>query len=630
MSPPSVSKASVKYPIFAATWSYNNPAILTVGGGGGAGNRSGVPNAISCFDTSSRAPTLEPFAEIELSRDDDSVTCLSNLATKDGSILYAGINSSEAERLKGKNEHFRAFEVFYPKKTANDARDTKTPERIQFVSKIGLLSPVSSESAKKDGYQRLIRLSPPRLGQSGAKRIAALSSSLAESQNELVILAAVSNKPLPSEVIQRVGLGEKEANDIDIVEPELGQFSVAYCLDQEVFVQNVGYDFDRKKVKNKLEAPRKKYAVPYPDTFEKAGRSRIRCIRWLSSNHCLLLANSANRTGVELLVLHLYNSEGMGSIITRKRLPGHVKQAVDMDISRLDADENGAYQVVIAIAAQDVSLHLYTIEYRGNLRDSFSGFTSYAVYRDVHPVQMTKIALSPFSPPEPSSKPRPQYLRLASASLGNTVTVDTFRLHPLSSRPNSRHVLTSERYEKFIKTAQYLAGAFIALMLALMFQSLIDPEGNLTKSILPKSIQNAAGRLQAPGGIVDEVHRAKLSTDGVEIPVAKAAHRLRDLLHLHHSDGEEASQKALVIHHDPELGSSLSTEVHASSEDIIKKHTDAKTWEELSQAERKRWKDKLIDAGMWTVEEGETILKSIFFGQVGGLVGQVAQGVMHG
>jgi hypothetical protein len=388
MPPPSVSKATVRYPIFAATWSYNNPAILTVGGGGGAGNRSGVPNAISCFDTSSRAPDLEPFAEIELSRDDDSVTCLSNLATRDGCILYAGINSSEAERRKGKNEHFRAFEVSYPRRVAAvDAQETNVPASIQFVSKTGLLAPVKSDSARRDGYQRLIRLSPPRLGQSGAKRIAALSSSLADSENELVICAAVSNRPSPSEIIQRVALREKEANDIDIVEPEAGKFSVAYCLDQEVFVQNVAYDFERTRVQGTLQAPRKRYEIPYPDVGEKAGRPRLRCLRWLSSNHCLLLANSANRTGVELLVLHLYNSEGMGSIVSRKRLPGHVKQAVDMDVSRLDADEDGAYQVVISVAAQDVSLHVYTIEYRGNTKDSFSGFTSYAVYRDVHPVQ---------------------------------------------------------------------------------------------------------------------------------------------------------------------------------------------------------------------------------------------------
>ena len=57
--------------------------------------RSGVPNKITCFDASSRAPNLESFAEIDLSRDEDSVTCLANLATKEGVILYAGINSSK-------------------------------------------------------------------------------------------------------------------------------------------------------------------------------------------------------------------------------------------------------------------------------------------------------------------------------------------------------------------------------------------------------------------------------------------------------------------------------------------------------------------------------------------------------
>ena len=164
-----------------------------------------------------------------------------------------------------------------------------------------------------------------------------------------------------------------------------------------------------------------------------------------------------------------------------------------------------------------------------------------------------------------------------------------------------------------------------------MVQSLVDPEGKLTKNLIPASLQNAAGRMQAPGGMLEDSQGAKLSTDGIEVPVAKAAHRLRDLLHLHRSSGDEhASQKALVIHHDPELGSSLSTEVHASDEDVVKKHDQAKKWDELTHEQRQRWREKLVDAGIWTMEEGETILKSIFFGQLGGIVGQVAQGVLNG
>jgi prolactin regulatory element-binding protein len=53
----------------------------------------GVKNMITCFDFSSRAPNVEQAAELEVSSD-DSVTCLANLATKDGLIVFAG-NGSE-------------------------------------------------------------------------------------------------------------------------------------------------------------------------------------------------------------------------------------------------------------------------------------------------------------------------------------------------------------------------------------------------------------------------------------------------------------------------------------------------------------------------------------------------------
>jgi hypothetical protein len=40
------------------------------------------------------------------------VTCLANLASgKDSLIVYAGNSSSEAEKLKGGDMHFKAFEV---------------------------------------------------------------------------------------------------------------------------------------------------------------------------------------------------------------------------------------------------------------------------------------------------------------------------------------------------------------------------------------------------------------------------------------------------------------------------------------------------------------------------------------
>jgi prolactin regulatory element-binding protein len=117
---------------------------LVVGGGGGAG-RSGVKNKISLFDFTSRAPNVEPIAEIDCG-DTDSVNGLANLAIKDGLILYTGINDSEETRLKGTNEHFRSFEVQFPKSKAE-----KLDGSISFLSKTSLFTPPQSTSGKKEG-----------------------------------------------------------------------------------------------------------------------------------------------------------------------------------------------------------------------------------------------------------------------------------------------------------------------------------------------------------------------------------------------------------------------------------------------------------------------------------------------
>jgi hypothetical protein len=79
---------TASYPLYAATFASSKPGVLVVGGGGGAG-RHGVKNKISVFDFTSRAPNVEPVAEIEASQD-DSVQSLAGLGTKDGLIVYAG------------------------------------------------------------------------------------------------------------------------------------------------------------------------------------------------------------------------------------------------------------------------------------------------------------------------------------------------------------------------------------------------------------------------------------------------------------------------------------------------------------------------------------------------------------
>jgi prolactin regulatory element-binding protein len=240
---------------------------------------------------------------------------------------------------------------------------------------------------------------------------------------------------------------------------------------------------------------------------------------------------------------------------------------------------------------------------------------------------MTKVVFSPFSRPEGTPGKTPAYLRLASTSLGNSIDVETFELKPLAKKPGSRHVLQTAGRKAVTETARYLVIAMIVAAVALMLQGFVDPEGNYTKRWVPESLQSAAKEFVPPGVAIHEAREA--ARFHAPDSIAKTGHRIADLLHLHRStEDPTAAQKALVVHHDPETEGKLSTEVHEGEEDVVKKHTQAKRWEDLSEGEQVKWKEQLAHAGMWAVEEGETVLKGIFFGQLGGVIGGVAQGVL--
>jgi prolactin regulatory element-binding protein len=305
---------------------------------------------------------------------------LENLSTKDGLILFAGNNSSEEDRVAGRNEHLRAFELRFPKSKGASSGAEKTDGNIEFLSKTSLFTTPQSVGAQKEGYQRIIRLSPPQRTTTNTpnRRIGAIASGLAGDENEVVIFDATSTKPTDRDVIERIKLHKgQEANDVDIFTQEEGRFRIAYVTDQDVFVQEVGYDFEQHKAKGRNEH-RKVYTIPH---VEKGARSKLRCVRWLSPKHLLLLVNKPNRSGVELLLFHFYQDGG--SIALRKVLPKHVKAATDMDVSLLDADDQGAYQIAIAVAAIDMSLTVYTMDYHGPARDSLSAFHSFNSYDNV-------------------------------------------------------------------------------------------------------------------------------------------------------------------------------------------------------------------------------------------------------
>ncbi|KAH7051238.1 hypothetical protein B0J12DRAFT_662490 [Macrophomina phaseolina] len=682
----SFTKITLPYPIFSADFDPYNRGYLVVGGGGGEG-RSGVPNSITLLDVSSRG-SIEVAAELDLKLE-DAVMTLANLASKDGLITFAGINSSEEERVADKNKHLRSFKIDYPprkNRAAQEDGETETKAQkgsIAFLGKTQLFIPPKEVPAKKENYQRLLRLSPAQKRESGSKRIGAIASANFSPVSELVIFDATTAVPSDWDVIQRIRPKDgKDVNDVDICETSESEFSVAYCTDHQVFVARLTYDFAKKKTTSitSAEDPIPAYTLPFPDVFKKgSSRPTIKHLRFLTPHHILLCCNHPQRKGAELLVLRKL-PDTPGEVIWQKRLPSRIKAAGGLDVCALNADpETGAQQIVIAVAGQDISIELYTIEYSGKKTDILSRLNSYTTLRDVHPIQMTKLAFSPFHSPWQSSSPDknhktpgPQYLRLASTSLGNTVVVDTFTLTPLDpKKPHARYVLKGgpsvllDRSLPILVIGFSLLVALLCLQQYLNFMAARSGQQPFTLIRLPQSVQEyianarGGGPLLPPGArqafsrVAETAASApptasvvvKETVENIYTDAAGAAEEivrkattlhLRTLLEayapafLKGADDLAPSpdDKAIVVRagpteEDPEAGE-LSTEVHASRADARRVDAHAKEWAELSEEQRGVWRQRLVRAGAWAVEEGERVLRGVLFSEYAGFVGRTA------
>lgn len=599
---------------------------------------------------------MDTVTEIDLSRDEDSVTTVANLGSRDGLITLAGINSSEADQKAGRNQHLRTFQIKYPKKKRAEEQDEKdegppAEGSITFAGKASLFKPATGP--KPETYQRVLRLSPALKRESGNKRIGAVATGLAK-QSEIIVFDATKTPPKHSEIISRIAVRDNaEAADLDIIEIEEHVFSISWCTDYDVYEQTVVYGFGSAKPEFSPANPRKIHTIPLREDITKPPRAKYRSIRFLTDEDILLLTNLPNKKGVELQILHLYPS-GPAAVLFHKVLPSHVKQAVGLDVCALDADSNGNRQIVVAVAGQDISVCVYTIDYHGSTR-TFSPFANFTTLRDVHPLQMTTLRFSPFhSPIRPAASnpedvkggerkrgvpvpahPGPQYIKLCSASMGNTVVVETMALQPLEPRNReSRYVLSHPSDARMMRNAFTVLISVVLLVSAILLQSLLFPDSTPITSLIPipDSVRDFFG---TPATIADSIGyggRDPLSALSDALPAAatnipiRAGHKLQDLLHQHLPSSllpSEAANKALMIR-DSSDQTSLSLDVVEDREEFLKRDSQARMWHQLSEHEKEAWRLRLSEAGHWTVAEGEKVLKGLLFGSWSGLVGRVA------
>ncbi len=639
------AKSTLSYPLYCADFDPNDSNFLIVGGGGGEG-RSGVGNKIVRLNVrvgeimltsrdnktllnTFRRTEISEVVDVDLSRDEDSVTSLAIAqSSAESAIVLAGINSSTADQQAGKNEHLRCFRLEYPPKkkalgedgSGEGTRSSEYNGKTLALGRTSLFSP--SSSTKKETYQRTLRLSPAR--RDGDARLGAAATGLAP-EGEIVLFNASRVPPKPSNVCGRIKLAKgEEPADVDIIEDNNGNFKIAYCTDLEVYQPTVSISSSS----NDASKPQFLYGTPYPDTFSSGNaRPTFRALRFLTEKHLLLVQNKPNRSGAELLILEIMESGGLGNIIFQKRLHKSMKAAVGLDVATLPRDSKGTKQIVVAVAGQDISIELLTIDYTPG--QGLSKFKPHSILRNVHPLQMTKITFSTFSPPAQTanSNSMPQYLKLASVSMGNTVVVHTLPLDFVGSKSREpRYVLIPPGRSEAAQTTFSVIIAMIVVALgALFLQAFTEIRGGIPPYLgatnwLSPSVRNWIARPYMFENVTAPVITTNLPSVEQVRDAVPGIKDMKDQLGLRHvlrrrSSGEHTG-KAIIVRDE---GTALSTELH-HDEEIVRR--EAKKWEDMEDHEREGWKQKLIDLGEWAVEEGETVLKGVFFSQIAGAVGE--------
>ncbi|KIW71058.1 hypothetical protein PV04_03273 [Phialophora macrospora] len=643
---PSVSSSRVQlsYPLYAADFDPFNPDFLLVGGGGGS-SATGVPNKISLIDAS-RRDQLKEVVDIELAKDEDSVTSLAVAESSPESLTaFAGINSSVADHSAGKNEHLRSFRIGLParKRRADgstvEVESEKSLAPAQVTKSLGRAALFRSVvDAKSETYQRVLRFSPTQ--KAGEPRLAAVASGLGPT-NEIIVFHP---KPQPGldDVVSRVELASKEAEDVDLApnEGEKGGYVLAYCTNDEVFMQQL-------PITSTPEAPTSLFrASEISTSLPPSQRPKFRAIRFLTPRLLLLLRNRPQRSGADLLVLRVSNDCSQARMVLRKQTNKSIKAAVGLDVAPLREVE-GEKQFVIAVGGipgDNSAVEILTLDYA---RDSGLGtFRSFTYLKDVHNGPLTRLVFSTSIAPTPpvTGDVGPRFLRLASVGVDKEVVVHHIPLRPFPSAvvKTPRYVLIPPGRSEVAQTTFSVFFAIVVIgLVAFLMQAFCEIRGVVPPVLgapdwLSPRVRELVGQpymlahhaSSAASDIPVAAHSAvdelKKSADDISATLSSAvAAATEGLKNLVEQNSILETPKAIIVREES-LGE-ISTEVIHSDAEVVKQET-LKKWEELSESQKKSWKRKLVGAGHWAEQQGENVLKGILFSELAGAVGNMVGG----
>ncbi|MCJ1446487.1 MAG: hypothetical protein MMC23_006992 [Stictis urceolatum] len=648
MTPPVASaELNLTYPIYAADFDPHKSDFLLVGGGGGEG-RSGVGNKITLINTSKKREINEAV-DIDLSRNEDSVTSLAVAqSTESSAVVFAGINSSLKDQEKGKNEHLRSFRLGLPakRKREENGEDGATAEektdgllKSEALGKAQLFRTPVSE--KNETYQRVLRLSRPVDGSSS--RMGAVATGLAPA-GEVVIFDASKSTPTENDALKRIRLdNNEEASDVDMIPTDSGEFLVAYSTSYEISVCPVSLSG-----KAKSSDPRLLYQYPIPDVFKDIKRPSFRSMRFLTPRLIAAVINLPSRSGSEILLIDVPTNDALeGSIILRKRLHKGIKSATSFAVSTLpSAAPTQNIQHVLAIAGQDISITILTLDHHPDSNQKLS-FAVHTKIKEVHPMQMTALALTHFKPLSNPKTALPQFLKLASTAMNGSIKVHTFplQLYPTPPTPSNpaRYVLRPPGQKT--EAAKTVFSVFMAMLMialgTLAMQAFLEIRGGTPEYLGAKNwlSPRVHGWLTRPyifedgrpepwwdeyaAGVAEhgkaEYERIRHDARHAERREKKVLEGLKSTIDKARALGpREGREKAVVLR---DKGG-LSAEV-GHRDDLVGEH---RAWEELREHERLAWKERLKKAGGWVGDEAEAVFKGVFFGELAGVVGDAVRG----
>lgn len=588
MAPPfPETKITLDYPLYGCDFDPQDPNRLFVAGGGGA-SRTGVGNKITLLDATSREK-LQVAGEIILSHNEDNPTNLVAGQRKGkATLLYAGINSSADDIEKGNNAHFRVFGAeLAPSKAKN-----VLGARISELNRSPLFA-----TQDKDAYQRLLRLTQPF---AGLPQFGAVATGLArDSQITLFEVAAGNNVAPRSRGVLDL---PKEAADLDVVQTDKDKYQLMYCDNHNIYTLDIAET-------NTHGEPKTIYTMPNDDA-----KPSFRCIRYLSPGFAIAVANMPSPGGVVIYGFRLPkagNPDGVARIAVNTKLPKRKgAKATGLAVANLSpistmGATQGDTQFVIAIANNDFSIHLYSLDHRimGEV-DLLANLHTLQVLKEVHPAMITNLCFSHFTPPKAPTA-RTQYLKLASTSVSNSVMVQSIPLKKFTDRsgkvrrggpPRQPRYVTALQAKGPSPTGMLLFFAAVALVFSILVQGILEVRG--------LSQPTVGGHKWLPSSI----HAVPATP-----PTAHAGFLARLL------EGNNLAQhRDGIVLLDSEIPGELKVDTtHDGS---------ARSWDELAPEQKTLWKQRLQKTGHWAEDMGTIVFKGILFGELAGVVGAMVGG----